>query len=158
MFSVGDKVVYPMHGAGIIEELEHLEVDGSSQIYYVMMIPTGNLKIKIAAKKAEDVGIREVYSKDEVLNRVSSVIGAPIKMPENWNQRYKENLEKIKTGNLDEVTLVFRNLLHRERDRGLSSVEKKMLQTAKQIILSEIVLSQNLEKCQAEQLLVDIVN
>ncbi|MCL2617622.1 MAG: CarD family transcriptional regulator [Defluviitaleaceae bacterium] len=154
---MGDKVVYPMHGAGIIEELEHLEIDGSSQMYYVMMIPTGNLKIRVAAQKAEGIGIREIYSKDEVLDRVSSVQGVPSNMPENWNQRYKENLEKIKTGNLDEVALVFRNLLHRERERGLSSVEKKMLQTAKQIILSEIVLSQNLEKAQAEQLLVNIV-
>ncbi|MCL2616952.1 MAG: CarD family transcriptional regulator, partial [Defluviitaleaceae bacterium] len=104
-----------------------------------------------------DIGIREVYSKDEVINRVSSVVNTPSSMPENWNQRYKENLEKIKTGNLDEVALVFRNLLHRERERGLSSVEKKMLQNAKQIILSEIVLSQDVEKAQAEQLLVNIM-
>jgi len=157
MFNVGDKVVYPMHGAGIIEELERLEIDGSDQLYYVMMIPTGNLKIRVAAQKAADIGIREVYSKDEVLIRVSSVVSIPMSMPENWNQRYKENLERIKTGNLDEVTLVFRNLLHRERNKGLSSVEKKMMQTAKQIILSEIVLSQNVEKDHAEQLLETIL-
>jgi len=157
MFSVGDKVVYPMHGAGVIEELESLEIDGCSQLYYVMMIPTGNLRIRVAAHKAVDIGIRQVYSKDEVLTRVSSVVSIPMSMPENWNQRYKENLERIKTGNLDEVTLVFRNLLHRERIKGLSSVEKKMLQTTKQIILSEIVLSQSIEKDHAEQLLETIL-
>ena len=157
MFSVGDKIVYPMHGAGVIEELEHLEVDGCNHLYYVMVIPTGNLKIRVSAQKAATIGIRGVYSKDEVLSRVSSVVSIPMSMPENWNQRYKENLERIKTGNLDEVTLVFRNLLHRERSKGLSSVEKKMLQTAKQIILSEIVLSQNVEKDHAEQLLETIL-
>jgi len=157
MFNVGDKVVYPMHGAGIIEELERLEIDGCDQLYYVMMIPTGNLKIRVAVQKAADIGIREVYSKDEVLVRVGSVVGIPMNMPENWNQRYKENLERIKTGNLDEVALVFRNLLHRERNKGLSSVEKKMMQTAKQIILSEIVLSQNVEKDHAEHLLETIL-
>ena len=157
MFKVGDKVVYPMHGAGVIEELEHMEIDGNKLLYYVMVIPTGNLKIRVAAHKAADIGIRGVYSKDEVLTRVGSVVGVPMTMPENWNQRYKENLERIKTGNLDEVSLVFRNLFHRERNKGLSSVEKKMLQTAKQIILSEIVLSQNVEKDHAEQLLENIL-
>lgn len=157
MFSVGDKIVYPMHGAGVIEELESLEIDGCNHLYYIMVIPTGNLKIRVSAQKAATIGIRGVYSKDEVLTRVSSVVSIPMNMPENWNQRYKENLERIKTGNLDEVTLVFRNLLHRERNKGLSSIEKKMLQTAKQIILSEIVLSQNVEKDQAEQFLETIL-
>lgn len=158
MFNIGDKIVYPMHGAGVIESMEQLNVDGNSQTYYVMVVATGNLKIKIAASKAADVGVRQVHSRDEVIDHVRSVASLPKNMPENWNQRYKENLERIKTGNLHDVALVFRNLLHRERDRGLSSVEKKMLQNVKQIILSELVMSRNLEKAQAEQLLDDIVN
>lgn len=158
MFNVGDKIVYPLYGAGVIEDLEHMEVDGSQQTYYVMFIPTGNLKIKVSVGKAANVGIRQVYEKEKVLSIIKHVINEPIDMPENWNQRYKENLEKIKTGNLSEVILVFRNLLHRERQRGLSSAEKKMLTTAKQIIVSEIILTQDMERTAAEEMLSEYVS
>lgn len=153
MFCKGDKIVYPMYGAGIIEDLEQKEIDGNSQWYYVMRIPVGNLKIMISARKAEGLGIREIYGKDEILPIIKSVTAIPIEMSENWNQRYKDNMEKIKSGKLNEVALVFRNLLLRERARGLSSAEKKMLTTAKQIIVSELILSQNIEKSSAEELL-----
>ncbi len=153
MYSVGDKIVYPMYGAGVIEELENMEIDGSSQVYYVMYIPTGNLKIKVSAGKADNIGLRQVYEKDQVTEMIKSAKSEPIEMAENWNQRYKENLEKIKSGNLTEVSIVFRNLLYRERERGLSSAEKKMLTTAKQIIISELILSQNVEKSIAEEML-----
>ncbi|MDR1067478.1 MAG: CarD family transcriptional regulator [Clostridiales bacterium] len=157
MFSVGDKIVYPLYGAGVIEDLEQLEVDGASQTYYVMFIPTGNLKIKVPAKKAEYVGIREVYEKEKVIGIMRSIMDKPIDMPENWNLRYKENLEKIKSGNLFEVAVVFRNLLYREREKGLSSAEKKMLSTSKQIIISELILTQDVDRSGAEQLLSEYV-
>lgn len=144
-----------MYGAGVIEDLENKEIDGDSHIYYVLRIPIGNLKIMISAVKAEHLGIREVYGKEEVLSIIKSVTSIPLEMPENWNQRYKENLERIKTGKLMEVALVFRNLIAREKERGLSSVEKKMLTNAKQIILSELVLSQNIEKNMAEKVLTE---
>ena len=156
MFQKGDKIVYPLYGAGVIEDLETKEIDGGSQTYYVLHIPVGNLKIMISTGKAEGLGIREIYSKEEMLQIMSSVTGAPIDMPENWNQRYKENMERIKSGRLNEVALVFRNLLMRERERGLSTAEKKMMTTAKQIILSEMILSQNVEKLQAEEMLTDM--
>ncbi len=155
MFCKGDKIVYPMYGAGVIEDLEQKEIDGSSQIYYVMRIPVGNLKIMVSAGKAENLGIRQIYAKDEIINIIGGVNKEPINMPENWNQRYKENLEKIKSGKLSEVVLVFRNLLLRERERGLSSAEKKMLTTAKQIIVSELILTQNVEKNIAEDMLTE---
>lgn len=142
-----------MYGAGVIEDLENKEVDGSNQIYYVVQIPVGNLKIMISAGKAENMGIRQIYGKDEVMTIISSISSTPVDMPENWNQRYKENLEKIKTGKLYEVAVVFRNLLLREKQRGLSSAEKKMLTNAKQIIVSELILSQDIEKIQAEEML-----
>ena len=151
MFTIGDKVVYPMHGAGVIEGLVEEEVDGRKQIYYEMILPIGNMKIKISSQKVENIGLRQIYSKEEVIHIIKSVQVQP--MPENWIQRYKENLEKIKSGNLSEVALVFRNLMYRERQRGLSSAEKKMLTKAKQIIVSEIALSQNVEKNAAEEIL-----
>ena len=153
MFNKGDKIVYPLYGAGVIEDLEEKEIDGSHQWYYVLRIPVGNLKIMISADKAESLGIREIYAKDEIVDIISRVADVPIDMPENWNQRYKENMERIKSGKLEEVALVFRNLRDRERERGLSTAEKKMMTTAKQIILSELILSQDVEKSLAEDIL-----
>ena len=157
LFSVGDKIVYPLYGAGVIEDLEQMEVNGMQQVYYVMFIPIGNLKIKVSAGKAAAIGLREVYAKDRVVSIIKNVMAEPMAMPENWNQRYKENLEKIKSGNLSEVALVFRNLLYRERQRGLSSAEKKMLTTAKQIIVSEIILTQDVDRSAAEEMLTQYV-
>jgi CarD family transcriptional regulator len=155
MFHKGDKIVYPLYGAGVIEDLEEKEIDGDTQVYYVLRIPVGNLKIMISAGKAESLGIREIYTKDEMLKVMDGVTREPIEMPENWNQRYKENMERIKSGRLNEVALVFRNLLFRERERGLSTAEKKMMTTAKQIILSELILSQDVEKTRAEEILTE---
>ena len=153
MYSIGDKIVYPMYGAGVIESMVEEEVDGSLHMYYEMMIHVGNLKIKVSADKAESLGVRGIYDKDKVIETIKNVSRESFDMPENWNQRYKENMEKIKSGSLSEVALVFRNLLHRERQRGLSSAEKKMMTTAKQIIVSEIALSQDIEKNIAEDIL-----
>jgi len=153
MFSKGDKIVYPLYGAGVIEDLEEKEIDGDNQWYYVLRIPVGNLKIMISTGKAESLGIREIYAKDEIMSVMGKVATLPIDMPENWNQRYKENMERIKSGKLEEVALVFRNLRERERARGLSTAEKKMMTTAKQIILSELILSQDVEKAHAEDIL-----
>ncbi len=157
MFCVGDKIVYPMYGAGVIEDLEHKDIDGNNQLYYVLRIPVGNLKIMVSAMKAENLGIRQVYGKDKVIEVISSVMNEPIDMPENWNERYKVNLERIKTGKLSEAALVYRNLLIRERKKVLSSAEKKMLTNAKQIIVSELILSQSIEKAEAEQALLQIL-
>jgi CarD family transcriptional regulator len=156
MFSKGDKIVYPLYGAGIIEDLEEKEIDGNQQLYYVLHIPVGNLKIMISSGKAESLGIREIYDKETILDVIGSVAGLPITMPENWNQRYKENMERIKSGKLEEVALVFRNLRDRERERGLSTAEKKMMTTAKQIILSELILSQDVDKTTAENILINM--
>ncbi len=155
MFDVGDKVVYPMYGAGVIEGLEEKAIDGQTIMYYVMKIPVGNLKIMISANKAETLGIREVSGSDEVMSIIRDAL--PISMSDNWNQRYKENLERIKTGELMKVVEVFKTLIYRERLKGLSSVEKKLLGTAKQIILSEIIMSQNVDKEHAESILAETV-
>jgi len=153
VFNKGDKIVYPLYGAGVIEDLEYKEIDGENQMYYVLRIPVGNLKIMISASKAEGLGIREIYAKDEIIKVISNVSSEPVAMPDNWNQRYKENMERIKSGKLSEVALVFRNLLAREKERGLSTAEKKMMTTAKQIILSELILSQDVERARAEEIL-----
>jgi len=156
MFNKGDKIVYPLYGAGVIEDLEEKEVDGVIQFYYVLRIPVGDLKIMISASKAEGLGIREVYNKDVIRGVIGKASDVSVDMPENWNQRYKENMERIKSGRLEEVALVFRNLRDRERERGLSTAEKKMMTTAKQIILSELILSHDVDKAEAEDILIEI--
>ena len=156
MYQIGEKIVHPMYGAGVIEALEDKDIDGVLQTYYVLQIPVGNLKIMISAAKAEFQGIRGVHSCDEIEGIIASVKDTPIDMPDNWNQRYKENMERIKSGQLSEVSLVYRNLLLRERERGLSTAEKKLMTTAKQIILSELILSKDIERMEAETLLESI--
>ena len=153
MYQIGEKIVHPLYGAGVIESLEEKEVEGTMQTYYVLQIPVGNLKIMISAAKAGTQGIRGIHSKDEVVAVVSSILDTEIDMPDNWNQRYKENMERIKSGQLAEVSLVYRNLLLRERERGLSTAEKKLMTTAKQIILSELILAKDIDRADAETLL-----
>ena len=153
MYAIGDKIVYPPYGAGVIDDIEEKDVDGQLLSYYVLHIPVGNLKIMISAAKAESLGVRVIYAKDEMLHVIRGVLSTPIVMADNWNQRYKDNMEHIKSGNLAEVALVYRNLMLRERERGLSTAEKKMMTTAKQVILSELILSQEVEKTEAETIL-----
>ena len=142
MFNVGDRVVYPMYGAGVIEGIETRDVDGQELSYYVLHIPIGDLKILISKSKADVLGLRALNSAEEVIDIVNNA--EPIDMSNNWNLRYKENMAKLKTGDLFKI---------RERVKSLSSIEKKLLGTAKQIILSEIILSQDTDKSHAEELL-----
>lgn len=155
MFQIGDKIVYPMHGAGVIEDLEEKNINGENITYYVMKLPVGNLTIMISINKAEALGIRGVTDSLEVMHIIKDT--PPITMPDNWNQRYKENLERIKTGDLMKVVEVFKTLVFRERIKGLSSAEKKMLGTAKQIILSELIMTQDIDKEHAESILLETV-
>lgn len=153
MYAIGDKIVYPPYGAGVIDDIEEKDVDGQLLYYYVLHIPVGNLKIMISVAKAESLGVRIIYPKNEMLDVIKSILNEPIVMADNWNQRYKDNMEHIKSGNLADVALVYRNLMLRERERGLSTAEKKMMTTAKQVILSELILSQEVDKPEAESIL-----
>ncbi|MBR1735970.1 MAG: CarD family transcriptional regulator [Firmicutes bacterium] len=152
MFKLGDKIVYPMYGAGVIENIEDRIVDGEKELLYTVKIPVGNLTIIAAESKLKKFGIRRVSAADVVIDTIKNV--QPIEMPDNWNIRYKENQERIKSGDLVKVMEVFKTLIFRERIKTLSSAEKKMLGNAKQIILSEIILSQEISKAEAEKLLI----
>lgn len=151
MFNVGDRVVYPMYGAGVIEGTETREIDGQTLSYYVLRISIGDLKILISKNKADALGLRALNTADKVIDIVNSA--EPIPMAENWNLRYKENMAKLKTGDLFKITQVFKTLFLKEKSKSLSSIEKKLLGTAKRIILSEIILSQETDKSHAEQML-----
>ncbi|MGE5484210.1 MAG: CarD family transcriptional regulator [Ignavibacteriales bacterium] len=157
MFSVGDKVVYPMHGAGVIEAIEEREVLGQKQQYYIMRLPVGDMKVMIPTNNVGSVGLRQVIGETEV-DKVFDVLRASrTKMSTNWNRRYRANLEKIKSGNIYEVAEVVRNLVLRDREKGLSTGERKMLDSARQILVSELVLAKGIEEKAANNILDEVL-
>ncbi|MEW5761894.1 MAG: CarD family transcriptional regulator [Bacillota bacterium] len=153
MFKIGDKVVYPMHGAGVIEAIEEKEILGKRQQYYVLRLPIGNMKVMVPIANGEEVGLREVIPQEDVPKVFCILKAKGSQMPGNWNRRYRANLEKMKSGSIFEVAEVVRNLARRERERGLSSGEKRMLESARQILISELVLATELEEDKARSLI-----
>ena len=154
MFKIGDKVVYPMHGAGIIEAIEEKEVLGDKRRYYIMKIPCGDMKVMVPMDNIGGIGLREVVDPDGVTRVISILQDRETDMSTNWNRRYRANMEKIKSGSIYEVAEVVRNLSLREREKGLSTGERKMLDNARQILISELVLAKE-EKEDSIKLLID---
>jgi CarD family transcriptional regulator len=153
LFKIGDKVVYPMHGAGVIESIEEKEVLGEKRQYYILQLPVGDMKVMIPINNGSGVGLREVIDWEGV-ERVLDILREQCSaMSPNWNRRYRANLEKIKSGDIYEVAEVVRNLITRDREKGLSSGERKMLENARQILISELVLATELEEEKAQSLL-----
>lgn len=153
MYNVGDKIVYPMHGAGIIESIEEREILGKKCSYYVMKIPIGDLKVMIPTSNVSDIGIRDVISISEADRVFNSLRSSQHELSTNWNKRYRENMVKIKSGDIFEVADVVRSLMQRERDRGLSTGERKMLTSAKQILISELVLAKGINQHEVEDII-----
>lgn len=157
VFNIGDKVVYPMHGAGVIEAIEEQEVLGETKQYYIMRLPIGELKVMIPLKNVERIGLRYVIDAAGV-DRVFGILQTRDgDMATSWNRRYRANLERIKTGDVYEVAAVVRNLVLREKEKGLSTGERKMLDNARQILLSELVLAKGMEEGMATSLLEEYI-
>ena len=140
MFNVGDKIVYPMHGAGVIKNIEEKEILGEKSKYYIMEMPIGEMRVMIPVGKADEVGVREIISMEEMEEVVTILEGDKSKMPQNWNRRYRANMDKIKSGDIFEIAIVVRNLMLLDVEKGLSTGERKMLGDAKQMLVSEMVL------------------
>jgi len=139
-----------MHGAGIIESIEEKEVLGEKRYYYILRLPVGDMKVMIPIDNGKQVGLREVIDSDGV-ERVMGILGDECStMSSNWNRRYRANLEKMKSGDIYEVAEVVRNLVKRDQEKGLSSGERKMLESARQILISELVLATELEEEKAQ--------
>lgn len=153
MYAIGDKIVYPMHGAGIIESIEEREILGEKKCYYIMRMPVGEMKVMIPTNCAGNVGIRDVIDKSIADKVFRSLEGGIDEEPSNWNKRYRENMLKIKSGNVFDVAEVVKHLIIRERQRGLSTGERKMLNSAKQILISELVLAENMKPSEVEELI-----
>ena len=143
MFQVGDKIVHPMHGAGVIDSIVTKKVNGVVREYYILKLPVGGMLVMIPTSNSEEIGVRPVVDKDEADRLIASMPDIEVDMTQNWNRRYRENMMRIKSGDLLEVAKVVMGLMLRDVDRGLSTGERKMLHSAKQILISELVLSQN---------------
>jgi CarD family transcriptional regulator len=153
MFNVGDKIVYPMHGAGIIESIEEKEILGQKQNYYVVKMPIGDLKVMIPTNNVDDIGVREVIDYKEVDKVFEILQDQSVNVTANWNKRYRENMTKIKSGDIFEVADVVRTLMLREKEKGLSTGERKMLNSARQILVSELVLAKGFKKPEIEDII-----
>ena len=153
MFSVGDQVVHPMHGAGIIDDIVQEKVSGITKEYYVFKMPVGGLILKIPTANSQIVGIRSIMSRSEAQSLLDAIPTLEVECNANWNKRYQENLLRLKSGDLYEVARVIKALMHRDLQKGLSTGERKMLHSAKQIMISEIVLVENVAYKDVELLL-----
>lgn len=141
MLSIGDKVVYPMHGAGVIDSIETRDVMGEQKLYYVLKLPMGKMTVMIPVDNTDGIGLREVSSPEQVEKVVEVLRSKPQRVPGSWNKRFHANLNQLKTGDILEVAAVTRNLILQDKHRRLSSGERRLLEQAKQIIISELVFA-----------------
>lgn len=144
MFSVGDLAVYPAHGVGIIESIEEKSIAGSEHIFYVMRILENDMKIMIPKNNSEQVGLRNIIS-DKEADKVYSILQEKdIEFtPQTWNRRYREYMDKIKTGSIFDLAAVLRDLYMLQMDKPLSFGEKKMLDTARSLLIKELSIAKN---------------
>ena len=157
MFNVGDKIVYPMHGAGTIDAIEEKDILGEKQSYYILKMP-GEVKVMVPTAKAEEVGVRNIIDKESAEKVIGVLEKDETAMDKNWNKRYRDNMEKMKSGDIYEVADVVRNLSFKQKERGLSTGEKKMLNNAKQILVSELVLAEHATQDEVEKLVENKIN
>ena len=157
MYNVGDKVVYPMHGAGVIDAIEEKEILGEKQSYYILKMP-GEVKVMVPISTAEQHGIRNVIDKNEAERVINVLEQDETEMEKNWNKRYRDNMDKMKSGDIYEIADVVRNLSFKQKEKGLSTGEKKMLHNAKQILVSELVLAEHATQDEVEELVDNKIN
>lgn len=157
MFNVGDKIVYPMHGAGTIDSIEEKDILGEKQSYYILRMP-GGVKVMIPTAKAEEVGVRNIIDKSSADKVISVLEQNETDMDKNWNKRYRDNMDKMKSGDIYEIADVVRNLSFKQKEKGLSTGEKKMLNNAKQILVSELVLAEHASQEEVEEIVENKIN
>lgn len=151
MFNVGDKVVYPMHGAGTIDSIDKKNIL-DEEVEYINISMPGGVKVMVPSNQASKQGLRSIISQDEVEKVFCVLETDETEMSDNWNKRYRDNMDKMKSGSIYEVADVVRNLSFKQKEKGLSTGEKKMLNNAKQILVSELVLVENTSSVEMEQL------
>jgi CarD family transcriptional regulator len=157
MYKIGDKIVYPMHGAGVIKNIQEMDIFDKTQMYYEVTIAAEGMEILIPVDKAEEVGLREIPTHQD-LEAMLQVLAQPEdKMTSNWSKRYQDNMDQMKSGDIIDVAKVTRNLMLLDRRKGLSSGDKKMLMTAKNFLISEMMLIDGKEKEEAGKIIENTV-
>lgn len=150
MFEIGDKIVYPLHGAGEIEKIEEKEILGEVKEYYILKMPFGDMKVMIPTSNSNEIGIRGIISKKQAYEVVDFFSPKKLDDNTNWNKRYRENMDRLKTGDIEEVADVVNCLMMREKEKGLSTGERKMLCSAKKILYSELILAAGFDEDELE--------
>ena len=152
MFAEGDMAVYPAHGVGLIESIEKQTIGGVDQAFYVMKILNNDMTIMIPTATSDNVGLRAIISKDEVKDVLDILKKRDIKISsQTWNRRYRDYMEKIKTGSVFEVAVVLRDLFLLRADKELSYGERKMMDTAKSLLVKEISLAKKVDEKKVEK-------
>ena len=151
MYKVGDKVVYPHHGAGTVVKKEKRDVLGETREYLTIKILHNDMTVNVPSENAEKVGLRKVIGEDMVKVVVKALTGGGTQMPKNWNRRFKHNRDKMKTGDIFELAEVVRNLALRDHEKGLSTGEKQMFVKAKKILSSELMYAKDVDEEEAAE-------
>ena len=156
-FDVGDKVVYPHHGAAVIARKETIELDGERRDYLVLDIAFGSLTLKVPSDRTDEVGLRGVIDAEEAEEVFALLARRGPREPANWSRRFKNNVEKLKSGDVYQVAEVVRNLSHREQDKHLSAGEKRLLVSARRVLVSELVLAIGADEDEVERRLDEVL-
>ena len=157
MFCVGDMIAHPMHGAGVIDSIEEKKMNGCTRLYYILKMPAGGMVVMIPTESTEQIGVRPIVDPTQADALMESIPQINAEMTSNWNRRYRENMVKIRSGEIMDVLDVVKSLMLREKSRGLSTSERKMLSNAKQILISELVLAQAALHDEIEKMLEDVI-
>jgi CarD family transcriptional regulator, regulator of rRNA transcription len=157
LYGIGDKVVYPHHGAGTVVKKEKRDVLGQSREYLTIKILHNDMTVQVPSENAEKVGLRRVIGEKEVGVVLKALTGVSTEMPKNWNRRFKHNRDKMKTGDILELAEVVRNLALRDREKGLSTGEKQMFVKAKKILASELMYAKDMDEEECAEWLEDVL-
>ena len=155
MFRIGDKIAHPMHGAGVIDEIVEHRVDGEVRNYYAVKMTFGTMKVMIPCDICASIGVRGIVDGQTADDILSELPNLTPECAQNWNKRYRESMTKIKSGDLLQVSSVIKSLMMRDKERSLSMGERKLLSTAKQILISEIMLAKELDYEETERIVIN---
>ena len=157
MYKIGDKVVYPHHGAGTVVKKESREVLGTKREYLTIKILHNDMTVQVPSENADAVGLRRVIGEKEVAVVLKALTGGSTEMPKNWNRRFKHNRDKMKTGDVLELAEVVRNLSLRDHEKGLSTGEKQMFVKAKKILASELMYAKTMDEDECAEWLEEVL-
>ncbi len=157
MYEIGTKVVHPMHGAATIEEIKELEIIGQKRKYYSLRFAIGNMTTNVPVENADSIGIRRLIDRDTAMKALEHFRAVDVEDGTSWNKRQRDNIDKIKSGDIFKVIEVLKDLLYRDKIKGLSTSERKILTNAKQVVVSELVLSKVAELGDIESIIYDTV-